>query len=176
VPPSVPPPRPRFALLPRPLPPGARAVMAISRGKPRQGVVGLAAVSLRGSDEVQELARTWLFPRVLPVQWTVVAIAIGGGADGEGASPRPCLCLVSSASRPNSYRLPSACNPLPAGGYPYVPPQSPCPREGGQYVGIPGKSRLMGCKPLDSVKKDRYSPPLRVPVIENRCTSAVSIL
>ena len=36
--------------------------MAISRGKPRQGVVGLAAVSLRGSDEVQELARNRLFP------------------------------------------------------------------------------------------------------------------
>src|SRR5688572_18673899 len=28
----------------------------------------------------------------------------GGGADGEGARPLPCLCLVSSASRLNSYR------------------------------------------------------------------------
>ena len=28
-------------------------------------------------------------------------------------------------------------NPLPAGGYPYVPPQSPRPPFGGQYVGIP---------------------------------------
>jgi len=36
VPLRQPPPRPRFALLPRPLP-GARAVMAISRGKPCPG-------------------------------------------------------------------------------------------------------------------------------------------
>jgi len=26
----------------------------------------------------------------------------------------------------------------------------------------------------ESVKKDRYSPPLRVPVIENRCTSVTA--
>ncbi len=41
----------------------------------------------------------------------------------------------------------------------------------GQYVGIPGTSRLPGCKPPDSVKKGQYTPPLRVPVIGNRCTS-----
>ena len=60
-------------------------------------------------------------------------------------------------------------SPSPPGGYPYVPPQSPRPPEGGQYVGIPGKSRLPGRNPRDSVKKDRYSPPLSVPVIENHC-------
>ena len=38
-------------------------------------------------------------------------------------------------------------------------------------MGIPEKSRLPGCKPPESVKRERYSPPLRVPVIENRCTS-----
>ena len=30
-------------------------------------------------------------PRALPLRWTVVAIAIGGEADGEGAGPLPCL-------------------------------------------------------------------------------------
>jgi hypothetical protein len=33
--------------------------------------------------------------------------------------------------------------------------------------------RPPGCKPPDSVKKGRYSPPLSVPIIENRCTSEV---
>jgi hypothetical protein len=89
----------------------------------------------------------------------------GGGADGEGARPLPYLCLVSSASRLNSYRLPYACNPLPAGGYPYVPPQSPRPRKGA----VRGDT---GMQTPESVKQDRYSPPLSVPVIENRCSSS----
>ncbi len=38
-----------------------------------------------------------------------------------------------------------------AGGCPCVPPQSPRPPEGGQCVGIPGTSRLPGCKPPVSV-------------------------
>ena len=41
----------------------------------------------------------------------------------------------------------------------------------GQYVGIPGTSRLPGGNPPDSVKKGQYTPPVRVPVIGNRCTS-----
>ena len=55
----------------------------------------------------------------------------GGGADGEGASPLPCLCLVSSASRLNSYRLPYACNPLPA--RPFGAPPPPPEGGGGQW-------------------------------------------
>jgi len=60
----TPPPRPRFALLPRPRV-GAGAVMAISSGKPYPVLL-----------------------RDLPVQWTVVAIATGGG-DRGGGSPSP---------------------------------------------------------------------------------------
>ncbi len=68
----------------------------------------------------------------IPGQWTVVAIANEGGDRGGGnplpgqndtrkflsGTPRPLpdLCLVSSASRLNSYRLPSADNPLLEGG------------------------------------------------------------
>ena len=57
-----------------------------------------------------------VLPRVPPVQWTVVAIAMGGGDRGG--------------------------LPLPAGGYPYVPLQNPRPPApgGGQYVGYPGKA------------------------------------
>ena len=108
--------RPRFALLPRPLP-GARAVMAISRGKPCPG---------SGADA-------------------------GFPGDGE--------------SEPESGSSPESPRALDRGGY----------RHGvGQYVGIPGTSHLPRGNPPDSVKKINTSPPLRVPVIGNRCTSTRS--
>ncbi len=99
----------------------------------------------------------------------------GGGSQGDtqwkavpGGAPRAGFPGEGSVS-PDPVR--SRDLPRPAGGSPYVPPQSPRPRRG-QYVAIPGKSRLPGCKPPASVKQDRYSPPLSVPVIENRCTTA----
>jgi len=36
------------------------------------------------------MARARAFPTFSPVQWTVVAIASGGGADGAGDCPHPC--------------------------------------------------------------------------------------
>ncbi len=101
--------------------------------------------------------------RDLPMHWTGVAIALGGGADGEGARPLPDLGLIPTDCHP-------PVTPSPPAGTRTFLLKAPAP-EGGQYVGIPGTSRLPGCKPLDSIKKDRYSPPVRVPVIGNRCTS-----
>jgi len=69
------------------------------------------------------------------MQWTVVDIAIGGGADGEGASPLPCLCLVSSASRLNTYRLPYACNPPLRRRVPVHSSSKPLLPEGGSTWG-----------------------------------------
>ena len=76
--------------------PRARGVMAIASGKPCSGVV-LAAVSLERSDVVPGLARTRLFPRDLPGQWTVVAIATGGG-DRGGETPSPDKMTPKSPS------------------------------------------------------------------------------
>ena len=74
------------------------------------------------------------------MHWTVVAIATGGGADGEGASPLPCLCLVSSASRIKFYRLPYACSPLPgARAVLAISSGKPCPGSGAD-IGFPGRA------------------------------------
>jgi hypothetical protein len=124
---------------PRPLP-GARAVMAISREKPCPG----SGVEAGFPEDREESARenrleTGSSPGS-PHALDRGGYRHGGGADGEGASPLPGLCLVFSASRLNFYRLPSACNPLPADGYPYVPPQSPRPRRGGSTWGYRGQA------------------------------------
>jgi hypothetical protein len=62
------------------------------------------------------------------MQWTVVAIPPGGGADGEGAKPPPLSHRVAILVTP----------PLPAFGL------LPRPKGRGQCVAIPGGNQLMG--------------------------------
>jgi hypothetical protein len=118
-------------------------------------------------DREESVSEKRVLPRDLPVRWTVVAIAIGVVlSEGEV----PGRCLVSSASSLNSWRLPYACREPPPRRR--VPGtfllKAPAPPGRGQYdVGIPGMQN-----PADGVNQDRYPPPLSVPVIENRCTSA----
>jgi hypothetical protein len=57
---------------------------------------------------------TLAFPGFVPVQWTVVAIALGGGADGEGGLP---LSPVSPGS--------ATCNPPPRPACGLLPPTLP---------------------------------------------------
>ncbi len=47
------------------------------------------------------------------MQWTVVTIAIGGGADGEGGLPLPCLHVVMGLCNPHHPRF--ALLPPPGG-------------------------------------------------------------
>jgi hypothetical protein len=54
---------------------------------------------------------------------------------GEGARPLPCLCLVSSASRLNTYRLPYACNPSLRRRVPVHSSSKPLLPEGGSTWG-----------------------------------------
>ena len=51
-------------------------------------------------------------PRALPLLWTVVAIAIGGEADGEGACSLPCLHSPGMPVNPT----PPGLLPRPQGG------------------------------------------------------------
>ena len=130
---------------------GAGAVMAISSGKPCQGMA-LAAVFLRGSDEIQELARTRPFPRDLLVQWTVGVSPLGVGLTGRGlaSSPVSASCL----QRPDS--IPPDCHP------PVTPPGG-----GDSAGGYPGKAVPGDANPRavrNTIDKSR------APVIENRCT------
>ena len=53
----------------------------------------------------------------------------------EGARPLPCLCLVSSASRLNTYRLPYACNPPLRRRVPVHSSSKPLLPEGGSTWG-----------------------------------------
>ncbi len=102
----APPPRPRCALLPAP-----------SRGRgqswryPGRAVPGSGSRAGFPGGESQNP----VLPRVLPVQWTVVAIAMGGGDRGGGLPPPRRRVPVRSSSKPS-------------------------PPEGGQYVGYPGKT------------------------------------
>lgn len=41
----------------------------------------------------------------LPIQWTVVDIAIGGGADGEGEHPPPLFLSIPDINSPQSSRM-----------------------------------------------------------------------
>ena len=142
-------PSPHPARPPPPSPPGGEG----SHGDTRWGAVpgsGADAGFPEGSDEVQALARKRLFPR---------ALDRGGYRHGRwrlaGASPLPCPCLVSSASGLNSSRLPSAGNPL---------------RRRGRCVGISGKKPCPGMQTSGQREKRAIIPPVRVPVIGNRCT------
>jgi hypothetical protein len=162
--PLSPPPRPRFALLPRPLP-GARAVMAISRGKSCSGS-GADAGFPGERESGPESGSSPGSPHALDRG----GYCHGGGTDGEGRAPSPVS--ASCLQRPDS--IPTDCHPPvtpspPAGTRTFLL-KAPAPG-GGQYVGIPGTSRLLGGKPPDGVKKDQYSPPVGLPVIGIRCTS-----
>ncbi len=166
VPLRQPPPRPRCALLPRPRP-GARAVMAIPGGKPCP-----------------------VLSRDLPVQWAVVAIAPGGGADGEGGIIPPPLSPTPKLRNPRRPRLARAF------GTPPPPPSrwrgqcgaifggQPCPvllrdlpravDRGDIAMGGPGRGKppSPGMQTPGPCEKNRYSALLRVPAIENRCIRA----
>ena len=80
------------------------------------------------------------------MHWTGVAIALGGGADGEGARPLPGLEL-------NSYRLPSACNPSPPAAHAFLL-KAPAP-EGA--AGDTGDKPSPGMQTLDSIKRSILS-------------------
>ncbi len=113
------------------------------------------------------------------IRW---AAAPGGGADAGFPKDREESARENQLETDSSPGSPRAVDrggnrlwgvgagegarPLPAGAYPYVPHQSPCPPRGGVVRGD------TGMQTPESVKKGRYSPPLSVPVIENRCTSA----
>ena len=113
----------------------------------REAAPGVVLATISRKDRQGRTAPERVFLRVLPLEWTV-GISPSGEGTGEGA------------------------NPHPAGGYPYVPPQSPRPRRGA-VRGDTREKPFPGCKPPKSVKRDRYSPPLRVPGIGNRCTSGL---
>jgi len=105
---SVPPPRPRFVLLPRP--------HREDRGQ---------CVGIPGDEPYPVLLRD------LPMEWTVVAIAMGGGDRGGGfSSPQ-------AGTRTFLLKAPA---PLPGQG---------------RCMGIPGKIRARGCKRPDGAKHDR---------------------
>jgi len=107
-----PPPRPRFALLPRPLP-GAGAVMAIARGKPCQGVVLAVVFREKGG----ERARTWFDPGISPCSgpWW---LSPRGEGTGEGARPLPGQngTRTSLSGSPHPARACGAPPPPPPGG------------------------------------------------------------
>ncbi len=92
-----PPPRPRFALLPRP-PRGAGSVCGDIQGNPCLGVA-LDPVLLRP----------------IPMQWTVAAIAPGEGLTGRGACPPPLSHHVAILTTPHPARA-SRSSPAPSGG------------------------------------------------------------
>ena len=92
-----PPPRPRFALLPRP-PGGTGAVCGDIQGNPCLGVA-LDPVLLRP----------------IPMQWTVAAIAPGEGLTGRGACPPPLSHHVAILTTPHPARA-SRSSPAPSGG------------------------------------------------------------
>ncbi len=94
--------------------------------------------------------RPELVSRRDPVQWTV-----GISPSGPRHSPSP------QAGTPSSLQPPAVIRTFLL--------KAPALRRG-QYVGIPGKIRARGCKLPGRAKHDRRYSPLRVPVIENRCT------
>ena len=121
-----PPPRPRFlegipvrsslaaptppALrAPPPPPPGGRGSHGDSQGKAVSGGGAGGGFSGEGGRASPDLVR----PRDLPVQWTVVAIATGGGDRGGGSSPPrakwyPYVPLRQPPPRPRLRRSSSA--------------------------------------------------------------------
>jgi len=122
--PSVPPLRPRFALLPRPLP-GAGAVMAIARGKPCQGVVLAVVFREKGG----ERARTWFDPGISPCSgpWWLSPRGVG---TGEGVSPPRAKCHPKVPLRQPPPRLRFALLPCPlpgAGAVMTISGGKPCP-------------------------------------------------
>ena len=99
-----------------------------SRCEGKSGYSGPGGNSANGNGRWKSVSR-WLWRQpagesrwspVIPMQWTVVAIALGGGADGEGARPSPL-----------SHRVAILVTP-------------PRPKGRGQCVAIPGGNRLMG--------------------------------
>ena len=98
--------------------------------------------------------------------WTVVAIAMGVGLTGRGLAPSPvsASCLQRPDSIPTDSHTPVTPSPQ-AGTRTFL--LKPPPPEGGSMWGY------RDANPPESVKKDRYSPPLRVPVIWNRCTRSL---
>lgn len=144
------------------------------RGEGSHGDIRWKAASGGGADagfpkDQEESARENPFltgsppgsPRAVDRGWIS---ALGVGLTGRGLAPSPvsASCLQRPDSTPTDCRTP--VTPLSAGGYPCIPLQSPCSRRGA----VRGDTEM---QTPESVKKDRYSPPLRVPVIEIRCTS-----
>ena len=95
----------------------------------------------------------------------LVEISLGIWQDGQPLvqrfqNNRPYLGFVLSP-RSIPLRLPT-----PPG---LRPPPPPLPGAGA-VRGDTREKPFPGCKPPENVKRDRYSPPLSVLVIENRCT------
>ncbi len=89
------------------------------------------------------------------------------------ARQRAVVLIVASTPIPNEQTIPGL-HPIPRGTLPSVPPPRPYPGAGAVLGRISGGKPSSGMQtPGQGVKKGRYSPPLRVPVIENRCTSVL---
>ena len=107
-------PSPPALRAPPPPPGGGEGSHDDIRDKPCPGAAA-ASVSREGTGRPGRADQNPVLPRVLPVQWTVVAIAMGGGDRGGGLPPPRRRVPVRSSSKPS-------------------------PPEGGQYVGYPGKT------------------------------------
>ena len=90
-----------------------------SRCEGKSGYSGPGGNSANGNGRWKSVSR-WLWRQpagesrwspVIPMQWTVVAIAIGGGADGEGARPSPLSHRVARLVTPPHPARPSASSP-----------------------------------------------------------------
>jgi len=112
----------------------------------REAAPGVVLATISRKDRQGRTAPERVFLRVLPLERTV-GISPSGEGTGEGRTPSP-----------------------QAGTHTF-PLKAP-PPEGRSTWGYPEKP-FPGCKPPKSVKRDRYSPPLRVPGIGNRCTSGL---
>ena len=130
---------------------GAGAVMAISSGKPRQGVVLTPVSRKNGKNRPARTSEKLVLPRDLPVQWTVMDIAMGVGLTGRGRAPSPvsASCLQRPDSIPTD--LPYACNSLPRRRVPVRSSSQPPPQEGGSTGGYQDANPQRVGKKIDTL-------------------------